>query len=141
MVDLRTQNRRLRELLEVVSLLAPDVPEEELHEFVTTTYADAKLASHNGTHAAVNAGERQQDSDGLPIYDELPAGLIDLPAAAAKYGRSRSTLHRWLNRRYIRLAGRLRAPARGGGYLVLYEEDLRRRLAGPVNKGGRPRKT
>ena len=138
MVDLRTQNRRLRELQEVVSRLAPDVPEKELHEFVTTTYADVKLERQNGSHAAVNAGEHQ-DANGLPIYDKLPDGLIDLPAAAAKFGRSRSTLHRWLNRRYIRLAGRLRAPARGGGYLLLYEEDLHRRLAGPVNKGGRPR--
>ena len=138
MVDLKTQNRRLRELQEVVGRLAPDVPEKELHEFVTTTYADAKLASQNGSHDPVNAGERQQDSDGLAIYDELPDGLIDVQTASKKYGRPVPTLHSWIRAGHLRLAGRLKAPARGGGFSLVFVSEVESLLATPPRRGRPP---
>ena len=78
--------------------------------------------------------------EGLPIFDELPDGLIDVPTASKKYFRSKSTLYQWIQRGYVTVVGRLKAPARGGGYLVIPESEIAAHVAKPVNKGGRPRK-
>ena len=81
-----------------------------------------------------------QDLDGdLPVFNELPAGLIDVPSAVKKYGCQNSTLRKWIARGLLSSHGRLRAPARGGGYLVVSEDQLMERLASP-SKRGRPRK-
>ena len=80
------------------------------------------------------------------IYEpgELPEGLIDLPSAAAryseKYGVSEDAMRQWVNRGRVVKAGRVRAPARGGGYIVVCERELVEFMAQPRNKGGRPRK-
>ena len=76
----------------------------------------------------------------LVTYRELPPGYIDLPSAAKKYGCPLRRLQGWVKAGSLQLHGRLRAPARGGGYLVVSEEELSRRIAMPVNRGGRPRK-
>ena len=74
------------------------------------------------------------------IYDEVPLGLIDLRAAAEKYACPISKLHNWVHTEKLQSHGRLKAPAPGGGYLLVSEFELIKKLALPPNKGGRPRK-
>ena len=81
----------------------------------------------------------QQDESELPIYHQLPEGLIDLPSAAKKYHRNAQTMRSWVRKGLVRLRGRLKAPAAGGGYLVVSESELLDHMAAPPNKGGRPR--
>ncbi len=79
------------------------------------------------------------------IYErgQLPEGLIDLPSAARKYGEaygvSADAMRKWVNRGRVTKAGLLKAPAPGGGYLVILESDLLEYMQRPRNKGGRPK--
>ena len=75
------------------------------------------------------------------VYDVLPAGLIDLPSASAKHDVNSETIRRWIEKGHVRLVGRLRGPARGGGFLVVDECELVAYKNSPKKKGGRPRKT
>ena len=77
----------------------------------------------------------------LPIYDELPNGLIDVPSAARRHDLNLRTIHSWIRVGHISRVGRLRAPARGGGYSVVNEAELVAYKNAPRNKGGRPRKS
>ena len=81
------------------------------------------------------------DDDPDAIYTELPPGLIDLPSATRKYNINKETLRYWLLKGRIRTLGRLKAPANGGGYLVMDEEELVNYMSAPRQKGGRPKKT
>ena len=89
--------------------------------------------SHKGLELATDDKE-------LPIFTELPEGLIDLPSASTRYGCGIARLRNWVRQGQLPLKGRLRRPAPGGGYLVVSESDLVRRLATVNAKGGRPRK-
>ena len=84
---------------------------------------------------------RASTDDPETVYTELPPGLIDLPSAVRKHGLRSSTVYDWIRHGHVRPQGRLKAPARGGGYLVVREDDLLAYLKAPRNKGGRPRKT
>ena len=75
----------------------------------------------------------------LPLYDTLPEGLIDVPSARTKYGVPTPTLRAWIRKGRVTAVGRLKAPAPGGGFLVVNEEDLLAYMNGPRNRGGRPR--
>ena len=92
-------------------------------------------------------GAHPKDMDAADvIYEpgELPEGLIDLPSAAVKYseeyGVSEGAMRQWVNRGRVAKVGRVRAPARGGGYLVVNEDELVKFMGRPRNKGGRPPK-
>ena len=74
-----------------------------------------------------------------PVFDWLPAGAIDLPSASKKYGISRPLLRQWLVKGHVRFIGRLRGRARGGGVLLMEEDDLVAYMNAPRNKGGRPK--
>ena len=75
------------------------------------------------------------------VFAELPEGLIDIPSAAKKYKVNPGTLRTWIHKGHIAVVGRLKAPARGGGYSVVQEQDLLAYILTPKNRGGRPRKT
>ena len=75
-----------------------------------------------------------------PIYIETPKGHIDLPGASQKYGVKLTTLRYWLRQGHIKRVGRLKAPAPGGGYVVVKESDIVKHVSAPKKKGGRPRK-
>ena len=81
------------------------------------------------------------DDDTDTVYTELPPGLIDLPSAIKKYRLRPRTAQNWVKFGRIKLRGRLKASARGGGYLVVCEDELVTYMTGPRDKGGRPRKT
>ena len=95
----------------------------------------------NLDYSAQHAAERAKGADDLPIYTELPEGLIDLPSAMRKYGCRRGRLDSWVQRGRLKVYGRLKGAARGGGYVVVSEAELTDRLATVPRKGGRPRKT
>ena len=74
----------------------------------------------------------------VPVLDELPETLIDLSTARKKYGLGRQRFYNWINRGHLEVLGRLRAPARGGGYLVVSKAALERLVANPPRKGRSP---
>ena len=75
--------------------------------------------------------------DNLPMHTELPDGTIDVPTALRKYDLKQSMLRAWIDRGHVLPVGRLRAPAKGGGYLVLNEAELQAYIAAPKHPGGR----
>ena len=79
-------------------------------------------------------------ADDLPIYTELPEGLIDLPTAARNYGCQLQRFYMWVRRGQLKAHGRLRASSPGGGYIVVSETELGDRINTVKEKGGRPRK-
>ena len=109
--------------------------EAEMASMITAAEHDTH--STNGAHAS-------EPDDVIYEPGELPEGLIDLPSAAAryseKYGVSEDAMRKWVNRGRVEKLGRLRAPARGGGYIVVREKELVEFMDQPRNKGGRPRK-
>ena len=112
------------------SLAAAGVAEREIHQLVTDVYVQESPPLQEAV-----------DVEDLPIYDELPEGLIDLPTAAERYKRPRDTFRTWIRRGHIRAVGRLRAASPGGGYLVVRESELVAYFKAPRNPGGRPRIT
>ena len=106
-----------------------------------------RLQSANGGPGSVVLNEaelvaqlRGSDStDNLPIYMELPPGTIDVPTALRKYNLKQSMLRSWIDKGQVIPVGRLRAPAKGGGYLVLNEAELQTYIAAPKRRG-RPKK-
>ena len=82
---------------------------------------------------------QQFDENAIHERGALPEGLIDLPTASREYGVNGSTLRRWVISGKIPSRGRLKAPARGGGYVVVSEEELVNYINAPRNRGGRPR--
>ena len=110
-------------------LIADGFEEREIHRLVTDIAIQERPP------------RRKTDVEDLPIHDELPAGLIDLPSAAAKYGRNVTVIRNWIYRGRVPAVARLRAPARGGGYLAVREDDLIAYMNAPPNLGGRPHGT
>ena len=105
---------------EIRDALADGVSLGELRELVSTLLAERR--------------NHQTPSD-VPIYQELPPGLIAINEAARKYQRSRRTFQAWIRRGLLELKGRLRAPARGGGKLVVSEAELVALMANPPRPG------
>ena len=103
------------------------------------TVIELKVAEHETAFQDHMPGFPQDDRD--KVYTKLPEGLIDVPTAAKKYNMATGTLRVWLRKGHLTLRGRLKAPATGGGYLVVHEAELAEYVAGPRNRGGRPRKT
>ena len=137
MVDLSERNGTVRESLDransaIAEALAKGVDARELLDMVTTVASEQLEIP--GLFPDLNEEE--------PIYTdtEVPEGLIDLPRAARKYGHRIARLQRWVQRGHLKVYGRLKAPARGGGYLLLNEGELLERMSAPPNKGGRPQK-
>ena len=114
----------------VETALASGVSENEILSMVATVAADAEQPELPGF-----------EDEGLPLYTELPPGLIDLATAAKRYSRSPSLLRMWVYRGHLEERGRLRGPGQNGGAIVVCEQDLLERINAPPNKGGRPKKT
>lgn len=101
-------------------------------------------------HDVITATAETKPSNGpvLPAEPEdvmyepgnLPGELIALPTLVKEYRASRSTLNTWIRSGKLRIRGKVRAPAPGGGYNVASKEEVFNFMSGPVNRGGRPRK-
>ena len=63
----------------ISAALASGVSKSEIHSMVATTTPPAPTNGHSSDKV-------RKDDQGLPIYAELPSGMIDLPAAAKKHG-------------------------------------------------------
>ena len=109
--------------------LASGVSENEILSMVATVAADAEQPELPGF-----------EDEGLPIYTDLPDGLIDLSNAAKKYNCTPERFRRWVYRGYLEERGRLRGPGPNGGSIVVCEAELDARVASPPNRGGRPKK-
>ena len=138
MVDLGERNRKSRESLDratkaIADALAEGVGERELLDMVTIVAAEQVVEQPEIPGLF-------PDAETIYTETEVPEGLIDLPSAAQKYDHRVATLQKWVERGHLQTYGRLRAPARGGGYLLLREDELVDRMKAPRNKGGRPRK-
>ena len=96
-------------------------------------------AAKHDTHQTNGVHPKETDD---VIYEpgELPEDLIDLPSVMREHRISRSTLHTWIKAGKLPLRGKVRAPARGGGYNVVRKDEVMSLIEGPINKGGRPRK-
>ena len=76
------------------------------------------------------------DSDnGLPIFDELPEGLITVADASRKYGFLLGTVRNWIRKGYIPAVARLKGPAVGGGFILVRECDFLDYKDQPRKKG------
>ena len=167
MVAERVKVRRVSDANEIVGVLdAPEPPPEDAADVIyedvgqetapepqpvrTDMVAERvkvrRVSDANEIVGVLDAPETPPEDAGDVIYEpgDLPEGLIDLPSAAArysdKYGVSEDAMRKWVNRGHVAKAGRVRAPARGGGYIVVCESELVEFMAQPRNKGGRPRK-
>ena len=78
--------------------------------------------------------------DDEAVFTELPEGLIDIRTAAKKHGMNASTIRTWIHKGHLTVVGRLKAPARGGGYSVVEESQLLDYISAPKSRGGRPKK-
>ena len=99
---------------------------------ITAMVAQAERTYMNQIHGLEPDPER--------IFNELPEGLITVPALVKKHGANRSTIAQWIKRGKLLRYGRLKGSARGGGYSVVSEQAAMVLLNAPTDKGGRPRK-
>ena len=134
------QSSKLTARLSALQALANKTAAEAQQEGFTSleiAMALAQLDTREGI------GDVQHHLPGFPaddiVYDQLPDGLITLTDAARKYGLNIGTLRTWVLLGYINKAGRLKGPARGGGFLLLSEDEVLARVNTP-RRPGRPRK-
>ena len=125
-----------------VAFLA-ELTKAELQTVLDTKYRETTFKVANNGHAVADYVEPPCGGfplpDDVPIYTELPDGLITVPEAGRKYGISRRTIQGWLRNGKIELRGRLRGSARGGGYMLVNEEEMVAYMNAP-RKMGRPAK-
>ena len=122
---------RLRDAIEGARING--VPEDEISTMVSTT-----AIQHDSDLESCLPGFPAHAPD--RVYTDLPPGLIDVPSASKKYNVHTAVLRGWLRKKRLQLQGRLKAPASGGGYLVIDESELVAYLSAPRDKGGRPKK-
>ena len=136
--DATTDN--LRDVIDAA--LESGIPRDDLLDMVNIAYL--QMASGTMNPQANGNGykglELATDDKELPIYTELPEGLYDIKSASFELGCNIHRLRSWVQKGRVEVKGKLRAPARGGGYLLVCLEDVKRELNVPANKGGRPRK-
>ena len=136
MVGLATRNRASQASLEHLEGALMNAFKSGATKDDILTVIELKVAEHETTFQDRMPGFSEDDPD--TVYDDVPAGLIDLPSARRKYNVAERTIHSWVEKGHVRLRGRLKGPAKGGGYLLVLEDELTAYLTAPRNKGGRP---
>ena len=141
---------------------AKSTPAEDLNSVVDRLLAEGadgaqiaemvaqRIAAHPQVETASDIADYLENADTtpdngerpgeLPIYTELPEGLIDLPSAAKKYGIPGSTLRTWIQLGRLQRIARLKAPAAGGGYVVVRMADIEHCRENPRKPGRKPDK-
>ena len=113
--------------------LESGTPRSEIVAAVADTIAEAE-ARYSGMPVLPS-----NNGHDYVIFDEVPEGLITLPAAANKYNLNRLTVRAWLTRGHLRQYGRLKGAAQGGGFVLLNENELLQYLNTPKGPGRRRR--
>ena len=93
MAQSTNQNARTAHLLaqletEIRDAFAKGLPLRDIQEVVSTIVVDE---------------QRDDTQREVPIYDEIPAGLVTSEEAAKKYGISTSTIRTWVDRGHLAL--------------------------------------
>ena len=93
MAQSTNQNARTAHLLaqletEIRDAFAKGVPLGDIQELVSTIVVDE---------------QRDDSQTEVPIYDEIPPGLVTSEEAAKKYGISKSTIRTWVDRGHLAL--------------------------------------
>jgi len=93
MAQSTNQNARTAHLLaqletEIRDAFAKGVPLGDIQELVSTIVVDE---------------QRDDSQTEVPIYDEIPPGLVTSEEAAKKYGISTSTIRTWVDRGHLAL--------------------------------------
>ena len=131
-LDTRTLDAVLEQWRDVTQrALQAGVSEKVLHSMLTTETIAAQ------DHHCETCSPDNYDPD--TVYAELPEGLITLPEAARKYNVNRRTIQTWLRQNHITSKGRLRGSARGGGFVLVSEDELVRYIATPKRIGRPPK--
>ena len=91
MAQSTNQNARTAHLLaqletEIRDAFAKGLPLRDIQELVSTIVVDE---------------QRDDTQREVPIYDEIPAGLVTSEEAAKKYGISTSTIRTWVDRGHL----------------------------------------
>jgi hypothetical protein len=115
------------------ALAAGVITRDEILQMLSTASPTAATNGHALAEPTIGA-------DDLPIYTELPEGMIDLPKAARDYGCNIDTLRSWVRRGHLVSEGRLRGSSPGGGFIVVSVAELEKHIASPRKKGRKPRK-
>ena len=114
------------------ALTAGVVTKDEILDMVSTAEPPAATNGRAPAEPATGAND-------LPIYTELPEGLIDLATAVKQYGLNYRTAHGWINKGELSVLGKVRG--RGGLRFLVCEATVARMSKMPKKKGGRPRKS
>ena len=127
---------------DIQAALEAGVPREDLLDLVNIAFLHVAGGTTNSQVDGNGHKVLELATDGkeLPIFAELPEGLIGLTAAADELGCNIHRIRTWVHNGRVHAKGRLRAPARGGGYLLVSLEELRTELTKAQNGRGRPRK-
>lgn len=122
-------------------LLAEGAGEGQITEMVVERMRARRITDTKEIVAFLDRIETPPEDEGDTIYEpgELPEGLIDLPSAAKKYGIPGSTLRSWIQLGRLSRLGRLRAPAAGGGYVVVRQADIEHCRDNPRKRGPKPK--
>ena len=120
MVDLITQTQQSSKEA-IRSLLNDGYTVQEVHQLVSTVATEV---------------DGRTETNGV-IYAEVPVGLQTLEGVERQLGVNRATVRTWIRRQHLRERGRLRAPGRGGGKILVSIADVQRIMEDPP-KNGRP---
>ena len=134
MVENGRNGRSVAEAMERVSVAVAEALESGVSEEDLQTLFFSSAAAGNGSGEPEHPGY-----DPEAVYSVLPEGLIDVPSASKKYNLQDDTIRAWVRKGQVKLCGRLKGPATGGGFLLVVEEELVAYMSAPRNKGGRPR--
>ena len=124
----------------VAEALAEGVTQQELMGVVLTTVATYTPPMQVSLDDEADCEDFQAPAPDT-IYTELPPGFLDLPSAARKYGLNEWTLRNWVRKGHVKMQGRIKGSAKGGGFILVRDSELRLYIDTPKSKGGRPRKT
>ncbi len=101
----------------VDALVAGVITKDDILDMVSTAESPTSANGHKPTEPTVGA-------DDLPIYTELPEGLIDLPSACEIFGKSRQLLFQWVTQGRLPERGLFKPAGRTIANVVVSEQDV-----------------
>jgi hypothetical protein len=93
----------------IADALAAGMSGDEIHRMVQIAFPE---------HAATL-------EEMVPVYSDVPEGMIDLSTAKERYGYSRQLLHLWTKKGKLKRAALLKDHKSGNDISLYYEADLK----------------